>query len=79
MGPWNGRETTDITYDDRDGILTSLFMENEYLSSEVWAGRRPKYFIEVKSTTKPYDTPFKITKHQLTGKSAIVHPCSAPG
>jgi len=41
-----------------------LFIENEYLDSEVWARRRPKYFIEVKSTTGPCDTPFFMSKHQ---------------
>ena len=71
MEPWNGRETTDITYDDRDGRLTSLFIENEYLDSEVWAGRRPKYFIEVKSTTGPCDTPFFMSKNQYQMVSQI--------
>ena len=64
MDPWNGRETTDIRFDDGDGILTSLFIEKEYLSSEVWARRKPKYFIEVKSTTGPCHTPFFMSKNQ---------------
>ncbi|OXV09681.1 hypothetical protein Egran_02556, partial [Elaphomyces granulatus] len=80
MDPWNGRETTDIRYDDHDGILTSLFIEKEYLSS-VWAGRRPKYFIEVKSTTGPCHTPFFMSKNQYqmmqdmsNGESGLDHP-----
>jgi hypothetical protein len=64
MDPWNGKETTDIIYDDRDGVLTSLFIDKEYLSSEVWAERRPKYFIEVKSTTRSCETPFFMSKNQ---------------
>ena len=64
MDAWNGKETTDIVYDDRDGVLTSLFIDKEYLSSEVWAERRPKYFIEVKSTTRSCETPFFMSKNQ---------------
>jgi hypothetical protein len=64
MDPWDGKETADIAYDDHGGILTSLFIDKEYLGSEVWEGRRPKYFIEVKSTTKPCNEPFFISKNQ---------------
>jgi hypothetical protein len=43
-------------YEDRDGILTSLFIEKGYLDSETWAGKTPEYYIEVKTTTMPHGT-----------------------
>lgn len=48
---WPGRETADITYDDEFGILTAILIANGYLVEQVWGDARPKYFIEVKTTT----------------------------
>ena len=64
MEPWQGRETADITYADRDGVLTDLLVDKGYLARDDWAGRRPKYFIEVKTTTSACDTPFYMSKAQ---------------
>ncbi|OCL02139.1 hypothetical protein AOQ84DRAFT_424260 [Glonium stellatum] len=64
MVPWNGREKADITYNDRDGVLTSLPIDKGYLRPDICPGIRPKYFIEVKSTTGPCDTPFFMSKYQ---------------
>lgn len=64
MEPWNGRETADITYTDSGGVFTSLLIDKGYLRSEIWAGRRPKYYLEVKSTTSTWETPFYMSKFQ---------------
>lgn len=64
MQPWQGRETADFTYTDTGGGFTSLLIEKGYLSPDAWTGKRPQYFIEVKSTTASWDTPFYMSKHQ---------------
>lgn len=64
LTPWDGRETADITYHDRDGVLTGIFIDKGYLNSGIWNGRRPKYFIEVKSTTGSCERPFFMSKNQ---------------
>lgn len=51
MNNWPGRETADITYDDRSGNLTAILIAKGYLDRQVWRDARPKYFIEVKTTT----------------------------
>jgi hypothetical protein len=50
MLPWNGRETSDIVYEDTDGQLTRLLVELGYLDV-IWEGIEPEYLIEVKTTT----------------------------
>ncbi|KNG81405.1 hypothetical protein ANOM_010513, partial [Aspergillus nomiae NRRL 13137] len=35
-----------------------------YLSSEMWAGKRPRFYLEVKSTTSSCETPFYMSKYQ---------------
>ncbi|KAH6876838.1 hypothetical protein B0T10DRAFT_497374, partial [Thelonectria olida] len=67
MSPWNGRETADITYQDVSGALTSLLADAGHM--DTWdADRvrqaRPEFFIEVKSTTGPFETPFYMSKAQ---------------
>ncbi|KAI1487736.1 hypothetical protein F5X96DRAFT_681025 [Biscogniauxia mediterranea] len=66
MEPWCGQETSDITYrDDGDGALTRVLVEKGYLAPrDAWAGKRPEYFIEVKTTTAACDTPFFMSKAQ---------------
>ncbi|KAH6672846.1 hypothetical protein B0J14DRAFT_667527 [Halenospora varia] len=51
MDNWPGRETPDITYDDRSGVLTAILIAKGYLEEQVWRNARPKYFMEVKTTT----------------------------
>lgn len=50
MDAWRGAETADIVYQDSDNILTGFLVELGYLES-FWIGARPKYLIEVKTTT----------------------------
>jgi len=64
MPAWSGRETADITYDDTAGGLTAMLIDRGYLEQEEWCDARPRYFIEVKSTTGPCATPFFMSKHQ---------------
>ena len=64
MDPWNGRETADITYTDGGGALASLLIDKGYLDAGIWAGARLTFFIEVKTTTGPCETPFYMSKKQ---------------
>ncbi|KAJ4286909.1 hypothetical protein N0V88_007854 [Collariella sp. IMI 366227] len=64
MPAWSGRETADITYDDAAGNLTAMLIDRGYLEREEWWDARPRYFIEVKSTTGPCAMPFFMSKHQ---------------
>ena len=50
MARWSGLETADIVYHDIDGVLTELLIRQGYLESQLWAGRTPTYYIEVKTT-----------------------------
>lgn len=75
MQPWFGRETADITYHDGNGELTSLLIDKGYLDSEVWAGISDvPYFIEVKTTTGRYHTPFYMSKSQYQRVSLAPFP-----
>ena len=51
MENWPGRETADVTYNDQSGVLTALLIEKGYLVEHIWRNARPKYFMEVKTTT----------------------------
>ncbi|KAI1327062.1 hypothetical protein F5Y16DRAFT_421235 [Xylariaceae sp. FL0255] len=64
MEDWRGRETSDITYWDVQGALTKELIEKRYLAQNIWEGKRPNYFIEVKTTTGSCDTPFYMRKAQ---------------
>lgn len=76
MEPWIGQETSDIVYLDHDSILTNILIDKDYLTRDVWGGKRPEYFIEVKTTTMSYDTPFYMTKAQyqrVSPKEIVKH------
>jgi hypothetical protein len=64
MGPWLGRETADITYDDTEGDLTVMLIEHGYLNCDEWQAARPRYYIEVKATTGPLEAPLYMSKNQ---------------
>ncbi|KAM0556994.1 hypothetical protein ACHAPJ_005673 [Fusarium lateritium] len=64
QSPTGGREIADLVYDDAEGTLTSLFIDNGYLTKEDWEGKKPKYLLEVKSTTGPCHAPFFMSKRQ---------------
>jgi hypothetical protein len=71
MEPWTGRETSDIVYTDDEGVLTDLLIDEGHLAREIWAGKKPKYFIEVKTTTASFDTPLYVSKAQYQRVSLL--------
>lgn len=62
---WPGSETSDIVYDDTDGVFTRLMISLGYLNSNHWAGKTPRYYIEVKCTTGDCKTPYIVSQNQL--------------
>ncbi|KAK8009461.1 hypothetical protein PG991_012012 [Apiospora marii] len=64
MPPWLGRETSDLVYRDTEGALTDCLIDRGFLDQQEWAGKRPQYFLEVKTTTSNCDTPFYMSKAQ---------------
>ncbi|EHA18945.1 hypothetical protein ASPNIDRAFT_187731 [Aspergillus niger ATCC 1015] len=74
MTAWYGRETADITYDDHDGVLTSLFIDKGYLRDDVWRGKTPRFYMEVKSSTADHRTPFFMSKYQYRRVRDAVYP-----
>lgn len=68
---WPGRETSDIVYDDINGVFTGLMTSLGYLNADHWAGKTPRYYIEVKCTTGACETPFIVSQHQVDLVSAF--------
>jgi hypothetical protein len=67
---WND-DDVDIVYDDKEGVLTQLLVGSGYLDKNIWIGARPKYWLEVKSTTKKCGTRFFLTnpEHEKVWKA----------
>ncbi|KAI0112046.1 hypothetical protein GGR51DRAFT_53809 [Nemania sp. FL0031] len=67
MEPWSGCETADIVYRDQSGAFTELLLDSGHLQGggRVWRGKRPKYMIEVKTTTRSLETPFYMSRRQF--------------
>lgn len=61
---WSRRETADLVYTDSEGQLTNTLVEASILTGDEWAGKRPKYYIEVKTTSGPCKTPFYMSGNQ---------------
>ena len=83
MAPWYGRESADITYDDYEGDFTAMLINRGYLEAEEWRNKRPKYYLEVKTTTGPSKTPFYLSKHQYERVSVLttigtIYPLTKP-
>jgi hypothetical protein len=62
--PWNHRETSDLEYADSEGALTELMIDNGYLKRGIWENKKPRYYLEVKTTTGPCEAPFYMSKSQ---------------
>ena len=58
MGAWEGYEQSDIMYNDIKGEFTQLLIDNGYLDGKVWANAKPRYSLEVKSSTGDCKTTF---------------------
>ncbi|MCJ1354926.1 MAG: hypothetical protein MMC33_004916 [Icmadophila ericetorum] len=63
MKPWNERETADIIYEDLESRLTRRLIDLGYLPNR-WQGRRPKYYLEVKTTTGKCERLFCMNSDQ---------------
>ncbi|KAB8229009.1 uncharacterized protein BDW43DRAFT_289566 [Aspergillus alliaceus] len=79
LQPWCGRETADLVYTDSEGIMTSFLIAKGYLSSELWAGKRPRFYLEVKSTTSSCETPFYMSKYQYERMQSSSEDASGTG
>jgi hypothetical protein len=64
MAPWSEVETADLTYNDTAGSLTDLLIEHGHLDDVTWRDARPKYLLEVKTTTGLCRAPFYMSKKQ---------------
>ncbi|KAI0447658.1 hypothetical protein F4803DRAFT_573525 [Xylaria telfairii] len=73
MEPWTGNEKADLEYNDCEGVLTKLLIDKGHLDKESWVGRKPYYYIEVKSTTKACEAPFYMSKAQYTRMKNIAN------
>lgn len=67
----NIREKADIMYADNNSTLTDLLIDNGYLASNLVAGAKLQYYIEVKTTTGPCETPFYMSKYQYNRVNII--------
>jgi hypothetical protein len=67
---WRSRETADLVYVDTEGQLTNTLIGCGYLNHDQWHDARPKYYMEVKTTTGPRETPFYMSskQYQLVSK-----------
>lgn len=72
MQNWCGIETADIVYEDKEGTLTEKLVEADNLPSG-YRGCRPRYYIEVKTTPGPWDTPFHMSHPQYEKVSCGVY------
>ncbi len=64
LTPFIGSELSDIFYDDASGTLTTLLIHKGHLSKGLWEHKKPRYFIEVKSTLNRCETPFYVSQGQ---------------
>ncbi|KAK1634597.1 hypothetical protein BDP81DRAFT_431603 [Colletotrichum phormii] len=62
--PWEGKETADIVYDDKSGVLTRTLIDKGYLEGTHCMSKKPQYLIEVKTTPGDATRPFFVSKHQ---------------
>lgn len=65
LSAWPERETSDLVYDDINGFFTRLMISLGYLNADHWAGKMPRYYIEVKCTTGVCETPCIVSQHQV--------------
>ncbi|KAF5638186.1 uncharacterized protein FTJAE_5432 [Fusarium tjaetaba] len=70
---WRGRETADLVYVDAEGHLTNTLIGCGYLGHDEWHEARPKYYIEVKTTTGPRSTAFYMSGKQYQLMQQIHH------
>ncbi|KAJ4360929.1 uncharacterized protein N0V89_001498 [Didymosphaeria variabile] len=78
LGSWNGRETADFVYTDRDGSLTQYLREhcvgsmpNGIARDHDFSQHPIEYFLEVKSTTSGCNTRFYMSSSQFEREGAV--------
>lgn len=59
-----GTEVSDLQYSDTSSLFTALLIDKGHLPSARWAGKRPHYYIEVKSTPRACNEPFYMSCSQ---------------
>ncbi|KAL8786867.1 MAG: hypothetical protein Q9195_008024 [Heterodermia aff. obscurata] len=74
MSSFDGTETADLVYEDKDGMLTAMLIDEKHLDEEIWLHKRPKYFLEVKATTQECKTRFFMSKEQVRRMERMVLP-----
>ena len=75
MLPWTGKETSDIIYEDKYGMMAALLESKGYLSvSASWIGVRSTFHFEVKTTVQGCDAPLSISKGQYDRVSQMGQP-----
>ena len=74
LAAWEETETADLVYADTEGHLTNVLIGSGYLDHDEWHMARPKYYIEVKTTTGPCGTAFYMSgkQYQLVSSSRMV-------
>lgn len=65
MTSYDAPETADVVYNDIDGEFTKYLIAQGHINGEIWHGKTPKYFLEVKTTTQTCDTRFFMSKAQV--------------
>ena len=75
---WPNLETADIIYDDKGTSLTNVLTQQGYLQEKDWRDRKPKYFIEVKTTTADGDERFSLSGKQYDLVSINYYAISIP-
>ncbi|KAL1600687.1 hypothetical protein SLS60_007075 [Paraconiothyrium brasiliense] len=85
LGSWNGRETADFVYTDRDGSLTRYLREHCVGSMPHGIARNHdfsqhpiEYFLEVKSTTSGCNTRFYMSGSQFERMQKCAVPVFTP-
>lgn len=73
LKPWDGTEKADIVFEDIQGELTKLLIDRGFLDPAIWREARPKYLIEVKTTTLRSNTRFFMSKAQFDRVRKHVH------
>jgi len=70
-------ETANTFYDDSKGDLTRCLTDTGHLVGEKWHHAQLRYWLDVKTTTGPCDTPFQMSKKQYERVSppSTVLPC----
>ncbi|KAF5266386.1 hypothetical protein FOXYS1_2775 [Fusarium oxysporum] len=73
LSQWFSRETADLVYVDSLGRLTNTLIDAGILTGDGWSGKRPRYYLEVKTTTGPCKTPFYMSGNQYRLMERIHH------